>query len=44
MVTPTTVNTRRSSVRSSIGNIAEMAIAAEAPQIATDPADKNANR
>ena len=42
-VTPTTVKTNLSSLRSSLGKAAEIARAAEAPQIATDPEDKKAN-
>ena len=43
-VTPKTVKIRRCSLRSSFGNIALMAIAAEAPQIATAPAVSKPNR
>ena len=41
-VTPTTVKTNLSSLRSSLGKAAEIAQAAEAPQIATDPEDEGA--
>ena len=43
-MTPTTVKINLSSDRSSLGNIAAIAIAAEAPQIATAPAERNAKR
>jgi hypothetical protein len=43
-VTPTTVKINRSSDRASFGNMAAIAIAAEAPQIATAPAERKAKR
>ena len=44
MVTPTTVNTSLSSDLSSFGRIAAIAKAADAPQIATAPAERKAKR
>jgi hypothetical protein len=38
------VNTSLSSERSSLGRIAAMAMAADAPQIATAPAERKAKR